>query len=93
MRGPSALFSGHVRYHRFQTLRELSTLFLELQRLASLTFFLLLVTVLGGLCVCELEGRREKGTYDDLRGDFGVLGASRDGLDEAMDGESIRHES
>ena len=43
--------------------------------------------------MCELEGRREKGTYDDLRGDFGVLGASRDGLDEAMDGESIRHES
>ena len=43
--------------------------------------------------MCELEGRREKGTYDDLRGDFGVLGASRDGLDEALDGESIRHES
>ena len=47
------------------------------------------------VCVCVL-GEEEEGckndTYD-LLGDFGVLGAARDGLDPVMVGESIRHES
>ena len=47
------------------------------------------------MCVCVLSEEEEgcKNDTYDLLGDFGVLGAARDGLDPEMLGESIRHES